>query len=117
MTERNEHETVEGTSWAIVLLVELSAPQITAFTKELEAASIIALSEGSMLRAANLVAAQRPHVVIAPSSLPAERTHVLRDAAREAGTQVMLIAATAEPCDVVRNVRELVAKARLSERG
>lgn len=110
MIERNERETLEGTSWAIVLLVELTAPKIAALTKELEAASIIVLSEGSMLRAANLVAAQRPHVVIAPSSLPAERTHVLRDAAREVGTQVMLIAANAEPCDVVKNVREAVAK-------
>lgn len=111
MTERTEPETVEGTSWAIVLLVELTAPQAAALTKELEAASIIVLAEGSMLRAANLVAAQRPHVVVAPSSLPLERTQVLRDAAREVGIDVMLVAANADSSAFAKDVRDAVAKA------
>lgn len=110
MTERNEPETVEGVSWAMVVLVELAAPQIAALTKELESSSIIVVAEGSMLRAANLVVAQRPHVVVAPSSLPVERTQVLRDAAREVGIQVMLIAASADTLAVANDVREAIAK-------
>lgn len=106
----SENETVEGMSWPIVLLVELGAPQVEALARELESSSIIVLVESSMLRAANLVRAQRPHVVVAPSSLPAERMQLLHDVAREVGTDVLRVTATAEPASVVTNVREVVAR-------
>jgi capsular polysaccharide biosynthesis protein len=110
MSQRSEPETVEGVSWAIVVLVELAAPQAKAVTRELESAQIIVLSEGSMLRAAVLVTAQKPHVVVAPSSLPLERTQVLRDAAKETGTEVMLVDAHAETAEVVMDIRAAVAR-------
>jgi hypothetical protein len=106
----SENETVEGMSWPIVLLVELGAPQVEALTRELESSSCIVLVESSMLRAANQVRAQRPHVVVAPSSLPAERMQLLHDVAREVGTEVLRVAATAAPKAVVADVREVVAR-------
>lgn len=108
---KTEQETVEGMVWAIVLLVELGAPQNAALRTELESASIIVLVEGSMLRASQLVAEQKPHVVLAPSSLPAERTQVLRDAARDVGLEVMLIDAKAlDTSAIVHDVRAAVAR-------
>lgn len=109
MTKKDE-ETVEGMVWAIVLLVELGAPQVAALKAELESASIIVLVEGSMLRASQLVADQKPHVVVAPSSLPVERTQVLRDAAKDVGLEVMLVDAKADTNHVVHDVRAAVAR-------
>ncbi len=110
MAESKDSETVEGMVWAIVLLVELTAPQIAALRTQLESASIIVLVEGSMLRAAQLVAEQKPHVVVAPSSLPLERTQVLRDAAKEIGLEVMLVGATANADSIVHDARAAVAR-------
>jgi DNA-binding NtrC family response regulator len=110
MADTKDSETVEGMVWAIVLLVELTAPQNAALRAQLESASIIVLVEGSMLRAAQLVAEQKPHVVVAPSSLPQERTQVLRDAAKEIGLEVMLVAATANANSIVHDVRAAVAR-------
>jgi DNA-binding NtrC family response regulator len=110
MAEKKDNETVEGMVWAIVLLVELTAPQIAALRAKLESASIIVLVEGSMLRAAQLVAEQKPHVVVAPSSLPLERTQVLRDAAKEIGLEVMLVGANANADSIVHDVRAAVAR-------
>ena len=110
MTTKKEEETVEGMVWAIVLLVELGAPQVASLRAELESASVIVLVEGSMLRAAQLVAAQRPHVVVAPSSLPLERTQVLRDSAKEVGLEVMLVDAKADTSAVVHDVLAAVAR-------
>lgn len=107
---KKEEETVEGMVWAIVLLVELGAPQVAALRTELESASIIVLVEGSMLRAAQLVADQKPHVVVAPSSLPAERTQVLRDSAKDVGLEVMLVDAKADVSATVHDVRAAVAR-------
>lgn len=107
---KKEEETVEGMVWAIVLLVELSAPQVAALRTELESASLIVLAEGSMLRASQLVADQKPHVVVAPSSLPAERTQVLRDAAKDVGLEVMLVDAKGETSTIVHDVRAAVAR-------
>ena len=112
MTKKDE-ETVEGVVWAIVLHVELSAPQITALRGQLESASIIVLAEGSMLRAAQLVAEQKPHVVVAPSSLPAERTQVLRDAAKDVGLEVMLVDSKGDNDAIVHDVRAAVARVAL----
>jgi hypothetical protein len=109
MTSKDS-ETVEGMVWAVVLLVELGAPQIAALTAGLESASIIVLVEGSMLRAAQLVAEQKPHVIVAPSSLPAERTHVLRDAAKDVGLEVMLVGANANADSIVHDVRAAIAR-------
>lgn len=103
-------ETVEGMVWAIVLLVELGAPQVAALKSQLESASIIVLVEGSMLRAAQLVAEQKPHVVVVPSSLPVERTQVLRDSAKDVGLEVMLVDAKADTDSVVHDVRAAVAR-------
>jgi capsular polysaccharide biosynthesis protein len=110
MSPRTEPETVEGVSWAIVVLVELAATQAREVTRALESAQIIVLSEGSMLRAAVLVTAQRPHVVVAPSSLPLERTQVLRDTAKETGTEVMLVDAHGDTAEIVMDVRAAVAR-------
>ncbi len=110
MAETKDNETVEGMIWAIVLLVELTAPQIAALKVQLESASIIVLVEGSMLRAAQLVAEQKPHVVVAPSSLPVERTQVLRDAAKEIGLEVMLVDAGGSADSIVHDVRAAVAR-------
>ena len=117
MADTKDNETVEGMVWAIVLFVELNAPQIAALRAKLESASIIVLVEGSMLRAAQLVAEQRPHVVVAPSSLPLERTQVLRDAAKEIGLEVMLVAATANTDSVVHDVRAAVARVSARREG
>jgi DNA-binding response OmpR family regulator len=113
-----DNETVEGMVWAVVLLVELSAPQNAALRAALESASIIVLAEGSMLRAAQLVAEQKPHVIVAPASLPVERTQVLRDAAKEVGLEVMLVGAKANADSIVHDVRAAVARvsARRSHR-
>jgi CheY-like chemotaxis protein len=110
MPEMKDSETVEGMVWAVVLLVELSAPRISALRTQLESASIIVLVEGSMLRASQIVAEQRPHVVVAPASLPLERTQVLRDAAKDIGLEVMLVAATATADSIVHDVRAAVAR-------
>ena len=117
MADTKDSETVEGMVWAIVLLVELTAPQIAALRAQLESASIIVLVEGSMLRAAQLVAEQKPHVVVAPSSLPGERTQVLRDAAKEIGLEVMLVAATASTDSIVHDVRAAVARVSARREG
>lgn len=107
---KKEEETVEGMVWAIVLLVELGAPQVASLKAELESASIIVLVEGSMLRASQLVADQKPHVVVAPSSLPVERTQVLRDAAKDIGLEVMLVNAASNADSLVHDVRAAVAR-------
>ena len=110
MADTKDNETIEGMVWAIVLLVELTAPMNAALRAQLESASIIVLVEGSMLRAAQLVAEQKPHVVVAPSSLPVERTQVLRDAAKEIGLEVMLVNAAANADSLVHDVRAAVAR-------
>ena len=107
---KKEEATVEGMVWAVVLLVELGAPQVAALRAELESASLVVLVEGSMLRAAQLVAEQKPHVVIAPSSLPAERTQVLRDAAKDVGLEVMLVDGKGDTNSIVHDVRAAVAR-------
>ena len=107
---KKEEETIEGMVWAIVLLVELGAPQVASLKAELESASIIVLVEGSMLRASQLVADQKPHVVVAPSSLPVERTQVLRDAAKDVGLEVMLVDGKADTSAIVHDVRAAVAR-------
>ncbi|MDB4937103.1 MAG: hypothetical protein JWP87_4075 [Labilithrix sp.] len=112
-----DSETVEGMVWAVVLLVELGAPQVAALRAGLESASIVVLVEGSMLRASQLVAEQRPHVVVAPASLPAERTHVLRDAAKDVGLEVMLVGATANTDSIVHDVRAAVARVSAKRSG
>jgi CheY-like chemotaxis protein len=117
MAETKDNETVEGMVWAVVLLVELTAPQIAALRRQLESASIIVLVEGSMLRASQLVAEQRPHVVVAPASLPVERTQVLRDAAKDIGLEVMLVAANANADSIVHDVRAAVARVSLRRAG
>jgi DNA-binding response OmpR family regulator len=117
MTDTKDNETVEGMVWAIVLLVELTAPQNAALRAQLESASIIVLVEGSMLRAAQLVAEQKPHVVVAPASLPLERTEVLREAAKEIGLEVMLVAATANTDSIVHDVRAAVARVSARRQG
>jgi hypothetical protein len=117
MGNTKDSETVEGMVWAIVLLVELSAPQNAALRAQLESASIIVLVEGSMLRASQLVADQKPHVVVAPSSLPVERTQVLRDAAKEIGLEVMLVAAGADTNSIVHDVRAAVARVSARREG
>lgn len=105
-----DNETVEGMVWAVVVLVELTAPQNAALRKQLESASIIVLVEGSMLRASQIVSEQKPHVVVAPSSLPAERTQVLRDAAKDIGLEVMLVDGKADADSIVHDVRAAVAR-------
>lgn len=117
MAGTKDSETVEGMVWAIVLLVELTAPQNAALRAQLESASIIVLVEGSMLRAAQLVAEQKPHVIVAPSSLPVERTQVLREAAKEIGLEVMLVAATANTDSIVHDVRAAVARVSARREG
>ncbi|MDB5220121.1 MAG: hypothetical protein JWO86_8048 [Myxococcaceae bacterium] len=117
MADTKDAETVEGMVWAIVLLVELNAPQIAALKAQLESASIIVLVEGSMLRASQLVADQKPHVVVAPSSLPVERTQVLRDAAKEIGLEVMLVAANTDTSSIVHDVRAAVARVSARRKG
>jgi hypothetical protein len=113
MIEREEpHETVEGISWPIVVLVELAVPQVESLRRALENASIIVLVEGSMLRASQIVKEERPHLVMAPASLPSERTQVLRDAAREAGIELMLLSAKADPAFVVEDVHEAIARSK-----
>lgn len=112
MTE--EHATVEGMSWPIVLLVELSAPQVADLTRELESASIIVLVEGSMLRAANTVVTQRPRVVVAPAAIPVERMQVLHDAVRTIGIEVMRVDARTPIADVVVDVKAAVQRASSS---
>jgi hypothetical protein len=110
MADTKDNETIEGMVWAIVLLVELPAPQNAALRAQLESASIIVLVEGSMLRASQIVAEQKPHVVVAPSSLPAERTQVLRDAAKDIGLEVKLVDASADADSLVHDVRAAVAR-------
>lgn len=110
MRTRTEPETVEGVSWAIVVLVELGVPQAKALTRELESAQIIVLVEGSMLRAAMLVTEQRPHLMVLPASLPLERTQVLRDTAKETGTEVMLVDANGDTGEIVEDARAAVAR-------
>lgn len=109
-----EHETVEGMSWPIVLLVELSAPQVADLTRELESASIIVLVEGSMLRAANTAVTQKPRVVVAPASLPVERMQVLHDAVRTIGIEVMRIPATMPLGEIVADVKAALQRASSS---
>lgn len=109
-----EHATVEGMSWPIVLLVELSATVVADLTRELESASIIVLVEGSMLRAANTATTQKPRVVVAPASIPTERMQVLHDAVRGIGIEVMRVAATASIDAIVADVRAAVQRASTS---
>ena len=99
--------TVEGLSWPIVLFAELVGSRADAWRQALEDASMIVLSEASVLRAAVVVASERPHVVVVPSSVPAERTRAVRDAARDAGAELLALPFDAPPADV----RLLVEKA------
>ena len=113
MAETEESETVEGTVWPMVVLVELGTSQIAALRAELESASMIVLIEGSMLRAAQLIAEQRPHAVVAPSSLPVERTQVMRDAAKEIGIEVVLVGSGSSAPEIgaiLHDVRAAVAR-------
>ncbi|MBX3186817.1 MAG: hypothetical protein KF819_07375 [Labilithrix sp.] len=98
--------TVEGTSWPIVLFVELLGERAKAWSRALEEANIIVLSEASILRAAFVVTSERPHVVLVASSLPSERTQVVRDAARDIGAEVLSLAPDLAPSAV----RSLVEK-------
>lgn len=99
--------TVEGLSWPIVLFAELVGARAEAWRRALEDASIIVLSEASVLRAAVVIASERPQVVVVPASVPAERTRAVRDAARDAGAELLSLPVGAQPDDV----RLLVEKA------
>ena len=99
--------TVEGLSWPIVLFAELVGARADAWRQALEDASMIVLSEASVLRAAVVVASERPHVVVVPSSVPTERTRAVRDAARAADAELLALPFDAPPADV----RLLVEKA------
>jgi hypothetical protein len=105
MSEDDALRTVEGTSWPIVLFVELLGERAKAWARALEEANIIVLTEASILRAAIVVRSERPHVVIVAASLPSEHTQVVRDAAREIGADLLLLAPDV-PASTVKSLVE-----------
>lgn len=96
----DEVRTVEGTSWPIVLFVELTGDRAKAWSKSLEEANIIVLSEASILRAAMVVTSERPHVVVMSAALPLERTQVVREAAKDVGAELLSLRTDMSPADL-----------------
>lgn len=104
--------TVEGTSWPIVLFVELIGARAKEWARALEEANIIVLNEGSILRAAFVVASEKPSVVLLPGTLPVERTQVVRDAARDVGAALVSLVPTQTPAEVKALVEHAIASAK-----
>ncbi|MBS2011652.1 MAG: hypothetical protein JST00_01965 [Deltaproteobacteria bacterium] len=104
--------TVEGTSWPIVLFVELIGARAKEWSRALEEANIIVLSEGSILRAAFVVTNERPSAVLLPATLPVERTQVVRDAARDVGAEILTLRPTQTPAEVKGMVEDAIAAVR-----
>jgi hypothetical protein len=104
--------TVEGTSWPIVLFVELIGARAKEWSRTLEEANIIVLSEGSILRAAFVVTSERPSVVLLPGTLPVERTQVVRDAAKDIGAEILTLVPTQTPAEVKALVEFAIANVK-----
>jgi DNA-binding response OmpR family regulator len=108
---QEEQKTIDGMEWPIVLLVELAGAEIDALTRALQEENVLVLVEESMPRAVLHVSAHRPHVVVARGSLPAERTQALRDAARDANTEVVLAASATDTTALRAQIGEALARA------
>jgi len=104
--------TAEGTSWPIVLFAELVGARAEEWRRALEDAHIIVLYEPSVLRAAVVVAAERPSVVVLASTIAAERTQAVRDAARDAGAEVLALPPDAPPDEVRMLVERRIANVK-----
>lgn len=104
--------TVEGLSWPIVLFAEIVGARADAWRRALEDASMIVLAEASVLRAAVVIASERPHVVIVPASVPGERMQAVRDAARDAGAELVALPFDAQADDVRLVVERAVERSR-----
>ncbi len=116
MPQSDHFRTTEGTSWPIVLFVELIGPRAKEWSRVLEEANIIVLAEGSILRAAFVVTSEKPHVVLLPGTLPAERTQVVRDAARDIGAELLTLVPTQTSGEVKALVEDAIARVR-AQRG
>ena len=108
--------TAEGTSWPIVLFAELVGARAEEWRRALEDAHIIVLYEPSVLRAAVVVEAERPSVVVLASSIASERTQAVRDAARDAGAEVLALPLDSPPDEVRMLVERRLAKLKTSKR-
>ena len=108
--------TMEGTTWPIVLMAELACDRAEAWRRALEEANVIVLTEGSLLRAAVVIATEHPHVVIVPSAAPLERTQAVRDAARDAGSELLAVPLDLAPAELRASV-EAAISARLGGSG
>lgn len=110
--------TEEGTSWPIVLFAELVGERAEGWRRALEEASMIVLSEASVLRAAVVVSSERPYVVLVPSTIAAERTQAVRDAARDVGAELLALPLDSPPSEVRLLVERRIAivAARRSKR-
>ena len=102
--------TVEGTSWPIVLMAELVGARPEAWRRALEEANVIVLAEGSLLRAAVVIASERPHVVLVAAAVPLERTQTVRDAARDAGSELLEVPQDLSPDELCARVEAAVAR-------
>ena len=108
--------TVEGLSWPIVLMAELVGPVADTWRKALEEANMIVLAEGSVLRAANVVREEQPMVVLVASNMPVDRTRAVRDAARDTGAELLVVAPDAPASEVKMLVERRIAAVK-SRRG
>jgi len=109
--------TVEGTTWPIVLFVELIGARAKEWARALEEANIIVLNEGSILRAAFVVTSEKPSVVLLPGTLPVERTQVVRDAARDIGSAIVSLVPTQTPAEVRALVEHAIASVKKPSSG
>jgi len=115
MAHEEPQRTTEGTSWPIVLFVELTGDRAKAWSRAVEEANIIVLAEASILRAALVVRSEKPHVVVLSAALPPERTQVVMDAVTEVGAELLPLKPDATPAEVRALVEKSVAAAQASK--
>lgn len=116
MAAEEPQRTVEGTSWPIVLFVELTGDRAEAWSRALEEANMIVLAEASILRAALVVRSEKPHVVVLSAALPPERTQVVKDAVAEVGGELLSLKTDLSPAETRALVEKSVAVALAGKR-